>query len=279
MDRKRFVGGLTLGVIVLAGSAGLAWAEPETKAPDKSAEKAGQFDPKAVEIIENFITKVGGRDLISSIESVHMTGTMSIPSAGITGTMEIKNKTPGKMVMVMDLPGFGKTETGYDGTVGWSSDPLNGPRLLTDEEVASMDDQTDPAASLKYKENNSVIALVGETDFKGQKTNKIRLVGTDGRESFEYYSVESGLLVGSEGVAPSPMGEINVVSTLENYKEFGGMKMPTKMVQSIGPQQIITTVTSVKVNEVDDSAFAQPEAVKALVAAKQGGAKTERKSD
>jgi hypothetical protein len=49
------------------------------------------------------------------------------------------------------------------------------------------------------------------------------------------------------------------------------MKVPTRMVQTVGPQQIIMTIDSVSLNKVDDKVFARPAAVEALVEAKKEG--------
>lgn len=230
-----------------------------------------KHDEKALEIIDNYVEKIGGKDMIMSIRSTHTKGTISIPMAGINGTMEIYAAQPGRMAMTMDLPGFGKTETGYDGEYAWSSDPMQGPRLMTEEEMADIKEQADPNSAAKHRELYKVIEHAGETEFKGQKVHKIRLVGNSDRESFEYYSVDSGMLVGQESVQASPMGELKVVTELSDYKEFDGFTMPTRMVQSIGPQQIVMTITGVTLNKVEESAFERPAAVQALIEAREEG--------
>lgn len=230
-----------------------------------------KHDEKALKIIDAYVEKIGGKDFIMSIKSMHTKGAISIPMAGMTGTMEIFAAQPGKMTMIMDIPGFGKTESGYDGEYGWSSDPMQGPRLMSDEEIADMDDQMDPNSAAKHREMYQTIEHAGEVTFKGEKAHKIRLVREGGRESFEYYSAESGLMIGQESVQASPMGEIKVVTQLSDYKEFDGMTMPTKMTQNIGPQQIIITITEVNLNEVKDEIFKRPAAVEALVEAQAEG--------
>lgn len=234
--------------------------------PAKAEKK---HDEKALKVIDTYVEKIGGKDLILSIKSMQTTGTMSIPMAGMSGKMEMYAAQPGRMMTVMELPGFGKIESGYDGQVGWNSDPMSGPRLMTAEQVADLGDQIDPNSAAKYRDRYHTIEHHGEVDFQGQKAHKIRLVRGDDREVIEYFSVESGLLIGQESLQNTEMGEIKVVAVMSDYKEFDGMKTPTKITQSIGPQQLVMTITAVKINAVDEGVFKRPAAVEALVKAQQ----------
>mgnify|MGYP003632967463 CR=1 FL=1 len=265
---KRKTIGAMAGLLAVAGLAGPLMAQDGTK-PLSTEVKSDtkKHDAKALEVIDTFVEKVGGKDMIMSIESTTVTGTIDIPMAGIKGSMKMYAAKPGKMAMVMELPGFGKTETGYDGEYGWSSDPMQGPRLLTEEEVSDLAEQADPNSAAKHREIYDVISYAGEVQFSGQKAHKISLTRPNGRESTEFYSVESGMLIGQEAVQASPMGEIKITTNLSDYKEFGGMKMPTKMVQNIGPQQIVMTITDATINNVDNTVFERPAAVQALVEA------------
>jgi hypothetical protein len=239
-------------------------AEPETAKAD-----AKKHDEKALKVIDTYIEKIGGKDLIMSIKSMETTATMEIPMAGMKGKMKIYAAQPGRMATIMELPGFGTIESGYDGEYGWNSDPMSGPSLMDEEQVKAMSDQIDPNSAAKYRERYPTIEHHGEVDFKGQKVHKIRLVSPEGRESIEYYSVDTGLMVGQESTQPSQMGEIKVVATMSEYKEFGGMKMPTRVAQSLGAQEMIMTIESVKLNNVDPSVFKRPAAVEALIEAKK----------
>lgn len=270
MDRKHLLGGAAAVMMMLSGNA-LAGNTASEAGLTAMVETAADQDPKALEIMDAYIEKIGGKELIKSIESTKVTGTISVPMAGLGGSMTMMNKAPGMMKMVVDIAGFGKQESGYDGKVGWSSDPMGGPRLMTDEEVAALSEQADPTAAIKYRELYPTIEYAGETNFEGDKVHKIRMVDKDGTEQYQFFAVSSGLMVGSESTQPSPMGEINVISVMSEYKEFGGMKMPTKIVQKMGPQEVIMQVTAAEMNNVEDSAFELPAAIKALVEAKKDG--------
>ncbi len=235
-------------------------------------EAAKKHDEKALKVIDTYVEKIGGKDLIMSIKSMHTSGTISIPMMGINGKVDVYAAQPGRMATVMDLPGLGRIETGYDGEYGWNSDPMSGPSLMDEEQIHALAEQSDPNAAAKHRELYSVIEYQGETDFQGQKAHKLRLVrAKGGMEATEFYSTDTGLLLGQESIQPSPMGEMKILSVMSDYKEFDGMKMPTRLQQSIGPNQMVTTIDSVTLNKVDPAVFKRPPAIEALIQAKNEG--------
>jgi outer membrane lipoprotein-sorting protein len=55
------------------------------------------------------------------------------------------------------------------------------------------------------------------------------------------------------------------MSTMGEYKKFGGVLMPTKLENQMGPQKMVVTIKDVTLNAVPESAFAIPENVKPLI--------------
>ena len=88
---------------------------------------------KAADMVAKVTDALGGRDAWGKVKSVEMKGTMEIPAANIKGSMISRSIAPNAMVVVMDLPGFGKFSTGFDGKTAWSIDPTAGPRTLEGE--------------------------------------------------------------------------------------------------------------------------------------------------
>jgi len=224
-------------------------------------------DAKAIEIIEAGIEAMGGRDKIESIEHVKTTGTLSIPAAGLKGTIEIYISKPNNMLTVMDLGMMGETLQGVTDGVVWSSDAMGGPRLVPDDEAKDMLEQADPQASLKYADLYTTIKHAGEAEWDGQTANKIVLTDEDGVESTQYYAKESKLLIGTETQAKTPMGDVQVALTFRDYKELGGHLQPTKLVTKMGPQEFMMTFDSAEYKEINAKVYELPPAIKALVEA------------
>jgi len=226
-------------------------------------------DAKAIEIINTMIEALGGRESIESIKSMKSTGTISIPMAGLSGTVESFGMTPDKFFLKISLPAMGETLQGLNGKTAWSSDAMNGPRILPPEEAGDLIDQADLHLRLNYEEDYKLIKFEGEVVFESEKAYKINLTDHDDVESTEYYSIESGLQIASEIVANTAMGVTNITVLMQDYKELGGHLQPSKIIQKVGPTQIIIEISEVEYNEVDESVFELPASVKALLEAQQ----------
>lgn len=265
MKRNNTLKAAVLGVslITLSGIAAPLFAS--TLAAEPEAEKTEiKHHQKAIEIIENGIDVVGGRELMESAKFVHTKGGLEIPAAGISGSMETWVQVPNKLLVVIDMPMLGEQRQGLNGDIAWSIDPMGGPRLLPEEEADSLREETDPSSQLNYKDDNPIIEYVGEVEFDGQKAHKIRMVDEGGDESFDYYSVEKGYIIGTEATVPTQMGPLKMVSYMREYKEFGGALQPSKMVQKAGPQEFVITIAEVSYDDIDESMFVLPDAVQAL---------------
>jgi hypothetical protein len=92
----------------------------------------------------------------------------------------------------------------------------------------------------------------------------VRVVSRSGRESFDCYAVDTGLLVASVSTQESPMGSMTITTQLGEYKQFGNVRMPTRMTQEMMGQQQTMTITSVEFDVVDDAAFSLPAEIQAL---------------
>ena len=104
------------------------------------------------------------------------------------------------------------------------------------------------------------------TESAGRLTYKGILVYVSGRETFEYFDVDNGRLVGAEGLQYSLMGAVNVRTFISEYRQFGQLMVPTKIIQEIGPGQTVQlTIESIQFDSVEPSTFALPASIEALV--------------
>ncbi len=255
---------IALSIVTISGIP----ASPLTATASASITLGDQdHDAKAIKVIEASIEALGGGEKLEKIKSQKITGTISVPMAGISGVIESYTSTPGKFLLKVDIPGMGVTFQGLNEGIAWSSDPMGGPRILPPEEAKEIIKEADLHKALNFRENNKVIEYLEETEFEGQAAHKLRMVDNDGTESIEYYSVETGLALGSENEVDSPMGKITTTTVLKDYKEFDGYLQPTTMIQKMGPTEILFTFDSAEYNKVDDSVFAFPAAIEALIEA------------
>ena len=227
---------------------------------------AAQTLPAASEIVAKHVAAIGGKDAILKITSMQHKGTMEIPTMGLSATTEM-SMAPNRMVSKSNLPGIGEIQQGFDGTTAWSANPMQGPRIITDKELEQIKEQADFHTGLLYTPDRFVsMETVGIVDFNNEKAYKVKFVRKgSNRETTEYFSVASGLQIGSETTQESEMGKMPVTIMVSEYKQFGPLKVPAKTEMTMGANKLITTTQDVTFNNVSATAFELPPQVKALV--------------
>jgi hypothetical protein len=223
--------------------------------------------PSAADVVAKHVAAIGGKDAISKITSVKQTGAMEITAAGMTADLEMVMVAPNKQSMKMTLAGLGEILSGTDGNVAWSVNPMQGARVLEGKEAATIKEQADFVATMLYSaEKFSSMANEGIVDFNGEKAYKIKMVRKDtGTESWNYFSVASGLQIGSEATLQSEMGTMSTSTTLADYKQFGPIKMATRSEMMTGPQKMVLTIKSAEFNTAGADAVSVPAAVLPLI--------------
>jgi hypothetical protein len=222
--------------------------------------------PAARTIIDRYVQAIGGRDAVMRHTSIRSIGSFEMPAAGVKGALTVVQVAPNKMGMTIDLPGMGQMVTAYDGTVGWSINPMQGPRVLEGKELAQIREDAGPSAMLRPADRVRSVETVERTTMNGQSCYKVKVITHSGRETFDCYSTETGLLVGMTGTQDSPMGQVQVTTLFDDWKEFGGLKAATKVrLQMLGQEQLLT-IDRVEFDRQDDlKALEMPEQVKPLV--------------
>ncbi len=222
--------------------------------------------PSARELIDKFVTAVGGEKAMRKHKSVSMTGSFSMPAASLEGKLRIDAMAPNLNLVSLEIPGIGNVREGYDGKVAWSVEPMSGPRVKQGKELAQTAFQSDFLAALHEDDRYESMETIGTMQVGDAECYKVRLVTINGDEIFEYYDMDSGLMLQTEMTVSSQMGEIAMTQTSEDYREFEGIKLPTKMTVTIGPMQQVLTISEVTVNTLEKSAFEPPAEILALVA-------------
>ena len=240
----------------------LAAQAPQT--PPKEAGTTAAL-PEAREVIERHIKAIGGRDVLMAQSSRHVTGTVTMPSAGLTGSFEVFEAKPDKAVMRMNLGGVGEMNEGFNGTVAWSMNPVTGPALLEGKQLEEKKLDADFFGDLHPEKRYTSITTVERVAFEGRPCYKVQLVRRDGGTDVQFYDVETGLRAGSIMTRESQLGALNATIVEADYKPFGKVLYPTRLTSTaMGVQQVLT-VSGVEFDKVDPSVFEPPETIKALI--------------
>ncbi|MBO0862844.1 MAG: hypothetical protein J2P21_30975 [Chloracidobacterium sp.] len=123
-----------------------AQEKPKSEAQEKTesprAEKTGVVAnalPTVDDIIEKQIKAIGGKEAIEKITSRSMNGSINIETLGVSDApVEIIAKASNKYATKISITGIGEVTQVFDGSKGWSSDPMGGLRELSGVELAQM---------------------------------------------------------------------------------------------------------------------------------------------
>jgi hypothetical protein len=142
---------------------------------------------------------------------------------------------------------------------------MQGAVLSPKEQVDAQREDADPD---NYSRMSPAIAsseTMEKTKLNDQDCFKVKHTWKSGRTSFDCFAESDGLIVWSQTKAPSPMGELEIVTTYSAYKDFGGVKRATTTTVDQGGQQFVITLQNWEWDTVDAKEFVLPAEVKALV--------------
>lgn len=235
------------------------------QAPAKPAAQAEKL-PDARELINRHIKAVGGREAVLSKKSMHALGTLSVPASGITAPVEIWGAgKPDRVLVKTSVPGVGEIMEGFDGTHAWSVNPMTGPMLKADKELAQTKLDADFYSELRDPAKYISAKTVEKTMFDDRECYKVALERIDGTADFDFYEVKSGLRAGQITTRDTSMGTMSMTTADRGYKKFGDLLQAAAVSQKVmGIEQIIT-ISTVEFDKVDPSVFEPPAAIKALI--------------
>ena len=256
------------GVVLLAALAVaplLAEGQQAGTAQQPAAASASASLPPAKEVMARHIKAIGGREALLARSSSRATGRIDMPASGVSGTFEMYGAKPDKTLIKMSLPGIGEMQEGFDGTVGWSMNPLTGPTLMQGIQLEQRKLDSDFYSGLDPEKRYESITTIEQTTFDGRQCYKVRLVRKGGGEDFQFYDVKTGLRAGGIVTRETPMGNMTATSTETDYKPFGGVLLPTKLTNTAMGLQQVMVFDTFEFDKVDPSVFALPDQIKALI--------------
>ncbi len=233
---------------------------PLAQAADTPAAKL----PAARSLIDAHIAAVGGAEAVAKSGDGTTKVKMAIVENGMTLDLTLYGRG-GDRASIMAIPGAGDFRNGYAGGVAWSMDPMNGPRLLEGKEREQLVEQSDSRIAARDASVIASATTVALSDSEGRPCYRVEIKWTSGRETADCYGTTDGMLLSTESVIASPMGEVKQVSHMSDYKSFGAVKMPSTIKgKAAGMTQLITLLSYDPAPPAAE-VFALPAAIEALV--------------
>jgi len=207
------------------------------------------------------------------VKNMRLTGTMLIPAQSITANMNILIAKDLGMHVSMEIPGLGPFEQGVSGEVAWSSNMMEGPKIVEGDEAKQLIKQLDLYADLHWEKYYQSISFNGQEtitlpDDTEIQTNVLELVSIDdGTISTQYYNADTGLLAKAVSTVSIPGGgKMPSTAYTTDYRDIEGIMIPFKTISSSGPMKQIIEFTEVLVNdEIKDGELDLPEEIKELM--------------
>ncbi len=244
---------------VILLSLAMAVAASAQEAKPKADAKPAEGMPSADQIIEKYVQAMGGKAALEKINSRVTKGTLEIPAAGMSGTVETYEKAPNKAITIVNLAGFGMIQDGFDGTRAWGDNPMTGLRDKSGMELANAKLEAELHKPLKIKQLYSAVTVKGKEKVGDKEAYVVEATPKEGSVEKWYFDTQTGLMIRTDVTQESPEGKIPTEVYIDEYKEFDGIKVPVAMRISTPMYLINTKTQEVKHNvPVEDAKFNKP---------------------
>jgi hypothetical protein len=215
-------------------------------------------------ILERYNKAVDPNGVLASIQGMKSSVTMEAPSMGMSMTINSVAARPNLLVVVTDVPGLGVIRQGFDGTTAWSSDPMQGPRILNGMEASALVEGSSFNNIVRSKDLFSAMEMAGTYDAGGDMTSCVKFTWKSGRETTDCFSNATGLIARTVTKQVTQMGEVEVEMLIKDYRPVNGLVVPFKVESNMMGMAMTITTTSMEFAAQPASMFELPAEIKAL---------------
>jgi hypothetical protein len=245
--------------IVICASVALNW--PHEVWPQVVHSKAEQFKT-ADAVLDRYKHALGGVDAIEKVQSLTVRG--EIEGTGMTGKAAfVYYAKPFKTLLKVTRADGTEVISGFDGSVSWSIDP-QGASIDKNTALDAVRRDADLQYALHQPDYFKKLDFAGVTDFEGHRCYWLHGTTRWGKDNNQFYDVETGLLVGYRFQSDDKSAAV-AIALFQDYKNFGGPLMATKLTFRTGDRSRTFHYKSVTYEPLADSVFELPPAVKALL--------------
>jgi predicted Zn-dependent peptidase/outer membrane lipoprotein-sorting protein len=209
----------------------------------------------AEQVVEDYLTAIGGRSAINGIKDLQYSATMQV--RGPSFDIKTWQKGGNKILVEMSMSGQAMNKRLYDGTRG-SQSAMGQTEELEGSDLADLKEQALFVKEAAYNNGDYKLELKGMEEVNGANAYVLEVTRADGKKATEYYDVQTSLKLREvspgEGVDGKPSTQ---TVDLSDYKEVGKIKMPQTMtVSGVFPVPFKISITDIKINAgVDDAVF------------------------
>ena len=199
----------------------------------------------AQKVLDSYFKALGGKDTLSTVNSVFMTSKASVNGATITLISKVTTKN--QTITDMLYEGNSVNKNVFDGTDGYIM--AQGQKIDYDEKrVDEARKEVFPFPEL----HQTPIALKGIEPYDRGKAYKVQM----SKNKTSYFNTDTGLKIKDVLLQEVNSQKITTTISYDDYKEVNGIKFPFKTSIKAGPQALNFITNEVKINEgVSDEDF------------------------
>jgi hypothetical protein len=222
--------------------------------------------PTGEAILDKYIEVTGGKEVYQKRRTEVSTGVMEFVGKGVKANLTTYIAAPSKSYSVVQIEGIGKMEEGTDGVVAWERSALKGPRIKKGEEKAIAIRGATIQNDVRWRDFFPKAECTGVEPIDGHICYRVVLTPKEGQPETRYYDKKTHLLVRTNTIVKTEMGEIPAEISVTDYREVDGVLTPFQLRQKVLQQEFTITLQSMKTNiDIAKDRFVLPEDVKALI--------------
>lgn len=218
--------------------------------PVKATASTGTAATKsAKEIVDSYITAIGGAAAIKKITSLQQNAEMEMQGQKLTVTM--KDMAPNLSAMEVSMMGQTAMKQAFNGTTGYQMQ-MGKKSELTGDDLTEKKESKGIVSQLFYATDGTKLESAGTTKVGTADAYKLIVTSASGKKKTEYYDVKSGLLLKDEKTVNKGTMEITQSTEYGDYKKVGDVLFPHTLNQNIqtpqGSQEFAINIKEIKIN-------------------------------
>jgi zinc protease len=218
--------------------------------PVKATASTGTAATKsAKEIVDSYITAIGGAAAIKKITSLQQNAEMEMQGQKLTVTM--KDMAPNLSAMEVSMMGQTAMKQAFNGTTGYQMQ-MGKKSELTGDDLTEKKESKGIVSQLFYATDGTKLESAGTAKVGTADAYKLIVTSPSGKKKTEYYDVKSGLLLKDEKTVTKGTMEITQSTEYGDYKKVGDVLFPHTLNQNIqtpqGSQEFAINIKEIKIN-------------------------------
>ncbi|MDO6471168.1 insulinase family protein [Maribacter sp. 1_MG-2023] len=219
----------------------LAYSKTADRVETPDYDAALPTDVSAKSILEKYITAIGGKDKLESVNTLSMMAAAEMQ--GMKLDLNVKKTSSNQLMQDVQMMGNSVSKQVLNGDIGYMI--VQGQRKdLAGKEIETFKGESAPFSELQLLSDDT-ITLEGMEMVGDKNAYKLKV----GENKSAFYDVETGLKLQEITVTEMQGKQIASTSNFEDYKEVSGILFPYKIMQTVGPQSFEFIVSEIKVND------------------------------